>query len=43
VEGSGIRLLEVVKFNLETSLDGTSMMSMEKGNQKTVRTYAQIW
>jgi len=43
VEGYDISLLEAVNFNLETALDRTNLMSMEKGNQESVRTYAQRW
>jgi hypothetical protein len=42
VEGSGICPLEVVKFNLETTSDKISLISMEKGNKESVRSYAQI-
>jgi hypothetical protein len=40
VEGFDRSLLEVVNFNLETAPDITSLMSMEKENQESVRTYA---
>ena len=35
--------LKQYKFNLEIALDRTSLMSMEKRSQESVRVYAQRW
>lgn len=43
MEGYDISLLEAVNFNLEIAPNRTNLMSMEKGNQESVRTYAQRW
>jgi hypothetical protein len=43
VEGSDIFLFETINFNLETAPDKTCLMSIENGNQESVRTYVQRW
>jgi hypothetical protein len=35
--------LKQYKFNLEIATDRTSLMTMEKGNQESVRAYGQRW
>ncbi|XP_073260177.1 uncharacterized protein [Populus alba] len=35
--------LKQYKFNLKIALDRTNLMTMEKGNQESVRAYAQRW
>ena len=35
--------LKQYKFNLEIALDRTSLITMEKGTQESVRVYAQRW
>jgi len=35
--------LKQYKFNLEITLDRTSLITMEKGTQESVRAYAQRW
>jgi len=35
--------LKQYKFNLETTFDRTNLIAMEKGNQESMRVYAQRW
>lgn len=43
MDGFGKHLLKAIKFNLETTPDRTSPMAIKKGNQESIRTYAQKW